>query len=245
MTSEDMYINTLKNYGFTLIEVLIAIFLFAIVMTTIFGAYIQIFFTVQTTENDALTYEMGKNAMDRILMDLNSIVITKPPIFKKPDARPEDEELDPYRFEAESDGDFASLRFVSHAHIVIEGFSPKGGGVAQIKYYVTEDEQNEEMMVLRRCDDIDLVEGCDRQDDPILCENVVGFNLSFIYYEQEESIEYFEEWNSDDEDMKFATPRAIEITLKLSDPDKPTEIPLVFQTGVTFPLYRLKDKKVM
>lgn len=234
-----------NTFGFTLIEVLIAIFLFAIVMTTIFGAYVQIFFTVQTTENDALTYEMGKNAMDRMLMDLNSIVITKPPIFKKPDTRPEDDELDPYRFEGESDGEFATLRFVSHAHIVIDGFSPKGGGVAQIKYYVTEDEQNEEIMVLRRCDDIDLDEGCDRLDDPILCENVVGFNLSFVYYEKEENIESFTEWNSDDKDMKFATPRAIEITLKLSDPDKPTEHPLVFQTGVTFPLYRLKDKKVM
>ncbi|MBF0450265.1 MAG: prepilin-type N-terminal cleavage/methylation domain-containing protein [Candidatus Magnetomorum sp.] len=235
-----------KNFsGFTLLEVLVAIFLFAIVMTTIFGAYIQIFFTVQSTENDALTYEMGKNAMDRMLMDLNSIVITKPPIFKKPDARAEEDELDPYRFEGESDGEFGSLRFVSHAHIVIEGFSPKGGGVAQIKYYVTSDDQNAEIMVLRRCDDIDLEEGCDREDDPILCENVVGFNVSYVYYEQEENIETFTEWNSDDEDTKFSTPRAVEITLKLSDPDKPTEHPLVFQTGVTLPLYRLKDKKEM
>jgi general secretion pathway protein J len=238
------YINK-NSSGFTLIEVLVAIFLFAIVMTTIFGAYIQVFFTVQSTENDAITYEMGKNAMDRMLMDLNSIVITKPPIFKKPDARPEEDELDPYRFEGASDGDFASLRFVSHAHIVIEGFSPKGGGVAQIKYYVTQDDQDEEIMVLRRCDDIDLEEGCDREDDPILCENVVGFNISYVYYEKEEDIETFFEWNSDDEETKFATPRAVEITLKLIDPDKPTENPLVFQTGVTLPLYRLKDKKVM
>jgi general secretion pathway protein J len=234
-----------KKSAFTLIEVLIAIFLFGIVMTTIFGAYVQIFFTVQSTENDALIYEMGKNAMDRMIMDLSSIYITKPPIFKKPDARPEDDDVDPYQFLAESDGDFASLRFVSHAHIVIEGYSPEGGGVAQIKYYVTEDDQDEENRVIRRCDDIDLKEGCDRFDDPILCEYVVGFKLSFVYYDKEEDIEYFEQWDSDDEELKFATPRAVEITLKLSDPDNRKEEPLTFKTGVILPLYRQKDKKVM
>ena len=230
--------------AFTLIEVLIAVFLFGIVMTTIFGAYVQVFFTVQSTENDALIYEMGKNAMDRIIMDLSSIHITKPPIFKKPDARPEDDELDPYQFLAESDGDFASLRFVSHAHIAIQGFSPEGG-IAQIKYYVTEDDQDADNMVIRRCDDINLKEGCDRFDDPILCDHVVGFHLSFVYYEKEEDIEYFEQWDSDDEELKYATPRAVEITIQLSDPDRPSEIPLTFKTGVTLPLYRLKDKKVM
>jgi len=234
-----------KRSAFTLIEVLIAIFLFGIVMTTIFGAYVQIFFTVQSTEKDALIYEMGKNAMDRMIMDLSSIHITKPPIFKKPDVRPEDDELDPYQFYSESDGDFAVLRFVSHAHIPIEGFSPPGGGVAQIKYYVTEDDQDEENMVLRRCDDIDLKEGCDRLDDPILCEHVVGFQLNFVYYEKDEDLETFEQWDSDDDELKFATPRAVEITLKLADPEKNLDSPLTFKTGVTMPLYRLKDKKVM
>jgi general secretion pathway protein J len=235
----------IKQSAFTLIEVIIAIFLFGIVMTTIFGAYVHIFFTVQSTETDALIYEMGKNAMDRIIMDLSSIHVTKPPIFKKPDARPEDDELDPYQFLAENDGNFATLRFVSHAHIPIEGYSPEGGGVAQIKYYVNEDDQDDENMVIRRCDDIDLKEGCDRFDDPIICEHVVGFNVSFVYYEKEEDIEYFEQWDSDDKELKYATPRSIEITLKLADPEKPTETPLTFKTGVTLPLYRLKDKKVM
>jgi len=235
----------IKQTGFTLIEVLIAIFLFGIVMSTIFGAYVQVFFTVQQTENNAIIYEMGKNAMDRIIMDLSSIHITKPPIFKKPDTRPEDDELDPYQFLGEPDGDFATLRFVSHAHVAIEGFSPKGGGVAQIRYYVNSDDQDEENMVLRRCDDIDLKEGCDRINDPILCEHVVGFNLSYVYYEKEEDIETFEQWDSDDKEMKYATPRAIEITLKLTDPEKTETDPIVFHTGVTLPLYRLKDKKVM
>jgi len=237
----------LKLKGFTLIEILIAIFLFSIVATTIFGAYTQIFFSINNTENDALVYIMAKNCMDRILMDLSSIYVRDEWSWLNPEQRGEEDKPDPFRFIGENDGDFSSLRFTSKSHVPIHDESPEGS-LAVIKYYVNEDE---EKMVLRRCDEVDLVSGCmNSEEDPIIAEDISAFSLKYIYYDpyaSEDNDEVDEEdyWDSDSKDFKYATPRAVEIVLKIPDHKSDDGSPIVFETRARLEIYRKKDPKVL
>jgi len=64
-----------ENSGFTLLEILIAIFIFAVVMTTIFTSYTGTFRVVDETESQAEIYQMAGIAMERMLEDLESIYI--------------------------------------------------------------------------------------------------------------------------------------------------------------------------
>lgn len=56
----------LKPFGFTLIEILIAIFIFAIVVTTIFGSYRSVFGDVETLGKGTALYEMARNCLERM-----------------------------------------------------------------------------------------------------------------------------------------------------------------------------------
>ena len=240
-----------KSYkGFTLIEVLLAVFLFGIVVSTMFGVYTQILSTVRSTEDDSVVYVMAKNCMDRILMDLSSVYVLMSADFKQPDKRKKevDPEDDPYRFQGESDGDYSILRFTSYAHVDMNGKQHEG--ITQIKYYVTDDANKEDTMVLRRCDSLDLfdeTEGCkDSDNDPILCEDVAAFKLTYVYYDKtDDDVDREDTWDSEEKDVKYATPRAVEVLLKVKDPKNEEGEPLVFETRVTLPIYRSKDKKLL
>jgi general secretion pathway protein J len=61
--------------GFTLIEILIAIFIFSVVLTTIYTSYTGTFRVIDETESQAKTYRMARIAMERILEDLESVYI--------------------------------------------------------------------------------------------------------------------------------------------------------------------------
>jgi len=237
-----------KLKGFTLIEILLAIFLFSIVATTIFGAYTQIFFSINNTENDALVYIMAKNCMDRILMDLSSIYVPREWNWLNPEQRGEEDKPDPFRFVGDYDGAFSNIRFTSYSHVPIHDESPEGS-IAVIKYYVNEEDDK---MVLRRCDEVvDLVSGCDRSDeDPIVAENISAFSLKYIYYdpsasEDNDDVDEEDYWDSESKDFKYATPRAVEIVLKIPDHKSDDGSPIVFETRARLEIYRKKDPKIL
>ncbi|MBW1614275.1 MAG: prepilin-type N-terminal cleavage/methylation domain-containing protein, partial [Deltaproteobacteria bacterium] len=56
--------NTNNPSGFTLAEILIAIFLFAVVLTTIYTSYTGTFRVVDETESQAEIYRMARIAME-------------------------------------------------------------------------------------------------------------------------------------------------------------------------------------
>ncbi|NJL59202.1 MAG: prepilin-type N-terminal cleavage/methylation domain-containing protein, partial [Desulfobacteraceae bacterium] len=61
-----------KN-GFTLIEILIAIFIFAIIVTTIFGSFNAVFSHSAAIREGTEIYEMARNCIDRMMTDLEAI----------------------------------------------------------------------------------------------------------------------------------------------------------------------------
>ncbi|MBN1932900.1 MAG: prepilin-type N-terminal cleavage/methylation domain-containing protein [Desulfobacterales bacterium] len=216
--------------GFTLLEILIAIFIFAVVITTIFGSYHSIFNKNEAITETIRTYETAKNCLSRMIFDLQSIYVPLKPQYRPPGFN---DPPYPYRIIGDTydagNTSFSRLRFTSFAHIPF-GKSPQTG-IAEIVYYVqTEDDDR---LVLRRSDKMypyELFE--EKRSDPLLCRNIKS--LTFKYYDQE-GIEY-DNWDSESSDFKYATPKAIAIELEIGEDSDS----MFFKMIVALPAYRKK-----
>jgi general secretion pathway protein J len=216
--------------GFTLMEILLAFLILGIVLTTILASFNAVFSTTDTLKNSSRYYDMAKNCLNRMTLDLGALYITRPPLYKPPDF---DDPPDPYRIVG-SNSDvggtiFANIRFASNAHIPLNKSTKRG--VAEIVYYVkVRDEGQPE---LRRADHLFPYPPFEENNgDPILSEHVKS--LAFKYYDSE-GTEY-EEWNSDSDEYGYATPTAIGIQLEIGD----ESVSYNFETTVRFAVNREK-----
>ena len=225
-------INQQPSAGFTLLEILIAIFIFGIIVTTIFGSYRLIFSDTDVIHKDMMSYAMARIYLNRMILDLQSVHLRLPPDYAPPDFA---DPPDPFRIVGETSdiegSSFPRLRFASPAHLPLGENKP--GGIAEIVYYVQP--AGESKYILKRSDNLYPFLGFqEKTNDPILCENIK--TLTIKYYDQE-GAEY-ELWNSDSEIYGYATPKAIEIKLELDTGSGS----LPFATMVTLPVRREKLK---
>ena len=216
--------------GFTLMEVLVAITILAVVVTTILASFNSVFSTTEVLDESADIYEMAKNCMKRLTSDLESIHLTQRPLYKPPEF---DQPPDPYRIvttAGDTDGmGIAEFRFASRAHIRLEK-SPREG-IAEIIYYVQAG--NDGDPVLKRADNLYPYPASEeRGSDPVLCKYVKS--LAFKFYDQDgmES----DAWDSDSDEFGYATPRAIAVKLELTGKASSH----IFETMVALPMFREK-----
>ena len=59
--------------GFTLLEILIAIFILSVVLTTIFAAYSGTLTVIKELDDDSRAYQMARITLDRMSRDLSSL----------------------------------------------------------------------------------------------------------------------------------------------------------------------------
>jgi len=197
--------------GFTLMEILLAFLILAIVVSTILGSFEAVFSTTDTLENSSKYYDMAKNCLQRMSLDLDSVYVVQPPFYKKPEF---DDPPDPYRLVGANvdvgGTGFANLRFTSNAHIPLDNSGR--GGIAEIVYYVQA--KTDGQLVLRRADHLFPYPPFEEKgDDPVLCQHVKS--LAFKYYDAEG--EQSDEWNSDADNYNHATPTAIGIQLEIGN----------------------------
>jgi general secretion pathway protein J len=221
-----------NSAGFTLIEVLISIFFFTVIITTLFGAFNSVFSTVRSIDEGIWAYDMAKICLNRMISDLESIHVTleyTPPDFN--------EEADDFRIEGETtdvDGSsFSKLRFTSFAHLDFGQTNKEG--IAEIVYYVTSTQDRG--FVLRRADNLPpFSEFEEKTADPILCENVKSLTLTYF----DENGDKQEDWDSESSEVEYATPNAIGIKLEIGDEgDEGDESgSFLFETMVTIPVFR-------
>jgi general secretion pathway protein J len=222
--------------GFTLAEILIAIAIFALLVSIIMGSFSGVFsrtgeLAIQRTNN-----AMARSCLMRMATDLGNLYVEKPPFFTPPETT---QEPSLYRFVAASDdtAEGILLQFASRAHV---DFSANGRqGIAVIRYYLEamEAEALEPAYRLRRADTLaDEDPLPETANDPILCENIRAFQMAYL----DDEGEAFDAWDSSSADYEFATPRAVRIRLELSSPAGP----MVFQTVVSLPLWRPASGKV-
>ncbi len=216
--------------GFTLLEILIAITIFAIIVTTVFGSHNYVFSSAKAVEEDIDAYEMAKGCLSRITDDLGSLHVRLPPEYTLDDS---DDNEDPFKITGQTadagSESFSRLMFASRAHLPLEKSIQEG--IARIVYYVQK--SDETRYVLRRADNLYPYEPFEeKKSDPVLCENVKS--LVFKYYDDKG--DEYDSWDSDSADVDYSTPRAIKITLEIGDDSNF----LLFETMVKLPLFREK-----
>jgi general secretion pathway protein J len=219
----------LSEKGFTLLEIMVAIFIFALVLTTIFGSFRIVFSSADAVGTDVVVYASARNCVERISRDLASLQLTHYPRYAKPDFN---DPPDPYRLVGDTTDmageSFGRLRFASLAHLPINRDVRQG--VCRIVYYAHQ--RQDDVIVLRRADHLypfpDFEES---EDDPILCTNLIALEFGYVDAEGEVS----DDWDSDSDNNDYATPRAIEVRLTMGDPSRPS----YFTTRV--PLYVYRD----
>lgn len=217
--------------GFTLLEILIAIFIFAVIATTIFGSYNLIFSSTGALDSGIAIYESARNCLSRMTVDLQSVYVAFPSAYT-----PEvGTSPDLYRFAGDTvtigAAGFPRLRFTSLAHVAFD--KSRSEGIAEIVYYVRPGEDG--TFSLRRADALYPYEPFrEKGTDPILCENLKS--LKFTYYDAQ-GVDT-DRWDSDSDDVQYATPRAVGIALEIGDESFSQQ----FTTLVGLPSYRQESE---
>lgn len=248
--------QTIKNRlqsGFTLLELLIAITIFAVIATLVYSTFNAVISKTDAIKEESAVNEMAAACLNRISMDLHALYVEQYPLYEPSDY---DDDSDPYRFVGETEyigGDqFPRLGFASTEHLPMSGQRPPASGdsgavqsgLARIRYHVDKPEgaAPDSGYVLKRWetpwpyDDSDEI-GRDPEKAPVLCTDIS--ELKFIYLDEQG--DEFETWDSDAEDMDHATPRAVQVSLKIDI--KGRQYP--FSTRVVLPVFRepLEDVK--
>lgn len=223
----------LSSLGFTLIEILIAIFIFSIIITTIFSSFNAILSGTSSISEELATCDMAKNCLNRIITDLKSIHVYFPGDTSLNSEGP----LGAYRIVGENTDvgsrEFSKLRFTSLAHINFE--HDMRYGIAEIIYYVQEIDKDN--YVIRRADSLYPYKFFKKKDsDPLLCKKVKSLEFKYYGYDGNE----YNYWDSQSDEFRHSTPRAISIELEAGD--APNSI--LLEAMVTIPVYREKPVKI-
>lgn len=219
--------------GFTLMEILVATAILAIVVTTVLASFNSVFSTTEVLDESAEIYEMAKSCLKRMALDLKSIHVTRRPLYKPPEL---DQPPDPYRLVASVQdtggmGFAQNLRFASRAHVALEQSARTG--IAEIIYYVQPREDG--LLALKRADNLYPYPAFEEKgSDAVLCKYVKS--LSFKFYDQEGN--ELDVWDSDSDEFGYATPMAIGIKLELEK----RAVLHTFETMVSLPVYREKSE---
>jgi len=211
--------NPTNPKGFTLLEILIAMFIFAIVLSTIYTSYTGTFRIVNETESQADIYGMARIALERMLEDLESATSES------------DEDSAFVGEDTEIKGRNAdSLRFISRAHLVFSE-QEQPSGTAEIAYYVQEDDEGEGFVLYRTDRPAFQEKPEEGTGGLVLCDSLVS--VDFTYYDDEG--EEHDNWDSTSEEFKDKIPKMVSIKLEFEN-SADIEAPFTFMTSVALPL---------
>ena len=220
--------------GFTLIEILIAVFILAIVVSLVMGSFNGIYEGAERINLGSDLHELGNACLNRMTKDLQSMHVAAYPRYKRPDID-DDPEIYHIKGEKRSSGGnaFGWIRFTSMAHLPFNQQVKEG--IAEIVYYVQQTPEND--FILRRADKLYPYpeEFEESATDPVMCEQLRRFDLTYYDVEGRE----YEEWDSESDDMEFGTPRAIGIKIEVGTED----YSYTFQSRIAIPAYRYQEAK--
>jgi prepilin-type N-terminal cleavage/methylation domain-containing protein len=213
--------------GFTLIEILIAIALFAALTAMLYPAYIGTFKNMDITESYGTIYRMARITMDRISEDLESACvpaannnsgsdITQYQIFNGNTSSISGKNVD-------------TLQFLTGKHLTQNGDKITGRGI--VKYYAKQIE-DEDGFTLFRSDDPEL--GKKSQDETgglALCE---GLN-SITFFYQDEMGETYDRWDSTTSPFTGKLPTLVTVQLEFLNKSDP-KTPIIFTTSIVLPM---------
>lgn len=222
----DLLKNSVRFKGFTLLEVLIAIFLFAVILSILYPSYTGTFRNIETAQSQSEIYHMARVALQRITEDLQSAYLPEHPGASQPG------EESPRRGflgqDATLDGRAADgLQFASEEHIPFHDGDRKGRG--HIIYYVKE---KEDMFTLYRSDTPEF------ENPPgegtggfVVFEGLYSIDITY----QDEEGETYDQWDSSTEPFKNKLPVLVSVQIECMDPSEPNS-PIRFMSSVALPM---------
>jgi len=213
--------------GFTLLEVLLAFFIFAILFVTIYSTYSSSFKTITMTEARMDLYRKAAITLERIGEDIQAAYISVLPAesFGTP--------AEYTQFLGENNeingNDADSLRFFSRLPPLFDDEMEKASG--QLISYDVKEGSSEDELVLLRSEDAEFVAVTEEKEGLILCDGLQAIN--FTYFDADG--EPHETWDSDSDDFDAFLPRMVKISLAYLNRENPEE-PLRFTTSIALPL---------
>jgi len=221
---KDMLYGSLKSAGltdrgFTLLEVLLAFFIFSILFITIYTSYSGSFKTITMTENRMELYRKAAIALERISEDLQSSYISMlpPNSFGQPAGYTqflgEDAEING----READ----TLSFFSRIPPLFGDEDAKVSG--QLLSYSVIQGTDEDELLLLRSENPEFLDETEAREGLVLADGLQSIN--FIYYDDDG--EPHESWDSDGEGFDRSLPRMVAISLEFlnhENPDEPFKI---------------------
>jgi len=207
--------------GFTLVELLLAIFIFSVVISTVYGSYRATFHVVNSTEKKMAIAGKAHVVLERIVDDLSSLVQGKEGFL-----------IGEQQENANMRGD--TLTFVSAVHIGLT----KGddlAGYSTIEYSAETDE-NTGLLNLYRSGS-SLLPGIQESDAEtgkyLLCDGLKEVRFSYFGDGAAESEEWqSEEIESDDRSHNF--PVMVTVVLQFADSPESEQVS-TFTTSVALP----------
>ena len=216
-----------RGSGFTLLEILIAVSILAVILPTIYFSYMETSKIIDVTESQMDIYGMARIVSERMLEDLGSVYLLKTTddstsnLFVGKNKEGEGHSAD-------------TLRFLSMAHIVFSE-EEENFRISEIYYYLKKDNVRDGFN-LYRSDTIDLEEKpAEETGGSLLCNGLLS--VDFTYYDS--SGGEYDSWDSTQDQHKDKLPAIVSIMLKFIN-KADTEAPFKFITAVALPLAREK-----
>lgn len=215
--------------GFTLVEILIAIFIFSIVITAVYGSYRTTFQIVQGSEASLVTANKARVVMERLVEDLESIV-----------TGPGGEFHGVRHKYADSLGD--DLSFVSSAHLMLSKTDTFSGDT--LVRYQSELDDKTGLLNLYRSEAV-LLPGVQIDDEKeqklLICQGLREVRFSYLDSDGNDS----DEWEVapvvspglDQETEASPFPSLVLVQLKFAESVDSTESTF-FKTAVALPRLR-------
>lgn len=207
---------------------MVAVFIFAVVIITLFGSFRAVFSSTDVVSSDVAIFQSARICLERMAADLAGLTVSHYPRYTKPDFN---DPLDLYRIVGDTTvvagTSFGRLRFASLEHLPVNQASRHR--IGRIVYYVHPG--TDRSLVLRRADHGFPFPDFEESDqDPILCENILGLEFEYMGPEGQTN----DRWDSESIQTDYATPRSIQIRLTVGSASRPRS----FTTQVPLHVYR-------
>ena len=214
------FMKKITHSGFTLVEILIAIFILGLVMATVYVSYSGIMKTSHQMEEESDIYKMARMSMDRMIKDLSSLQTNAGSFDFRAEKRPL------------NNREFYYLSFWSASHLAFSE-NDEEGRPATISYYVQEDEGGDTFSLWRS----DVAgtkpeKESNQAGEFVICRNIDSWKLKFYDSTGNE----LESWDSSSlNEQKGKAPASVKIELVLANL-KDKEKPYKFMTKVFLPV---------
>lgn len=208
--------------GFTLVEILVAVTIFAIIGVGLYSALATGIITWRKGEVGSTIYQEARLALGRISVELRNSI------------RYNDEKFNVF------EGGVDSIKFATVLNTADPGEEDKEFEVCEVSYYLDESPTSKIKSLFRRVETIPESFEETRRDGEEVASFVEAIKFSYIYrqgegppYEYEWKDEWVQPEGEEEEEEDGKIPRAVKIELTLKDESSNKEIP--FAKIITIP----------